>query len=205
MGWITRVHSIRCNVPPLFPFNREPASPDKATCNLSQLVLFTVSRFSGSVLYLSPIDPLSHSYPSIFPPQLPYSAFFIPYFAFLEPRIEWGELCVCLCVCVCACVCPTFAATGKVYNRPRLTERSNIVSADRLNRIHDEKGHGYAINDHKIGGEDDKRVEKEDSNSSIPFKEKSKERDNETSSNDRRILMKASDVTSKKVVWRWLN
>lgn len=35
---------------------------------------------------------------------------------------------------------------------------------------------------------------KEDSNSSIPFKEKSKEWDNETSSNDRRILMKASHV-----------
>lgn len=43
---------------------------------------------------------------------------------------EANCVCVCLCVCVCACVCPTFAATGKVYNRPRLTERSNIVSAE---------------------------------------------------------------------------
>lgn len=156
MGWITRVHSIRCNVPPLFPFNREPASPDKATCNLSQLVLFSVSRFSGSVLYLSPMDPLSHSYPSIFPPRLPHSAFFHPLFCLprTSNRTNW----------VCICVCPTFAATGKVYNRSRLTERSNIVSAE-SSRIHDEKGHSYAINDHKIGGEDDKRVEKEDSNS----------------------------------------
>lgn len=46
----------------VFPFNREPALPDKATCNLSQLVLFGVSRFSGSLLYRptlsGPIFPL---------------------------------------------------------------------------------------------------------------------------------------------------
>ena len=130
MGWITRVHGIRCNVPPLFPFNREPASPDKATCNLSQLVLFSVSRFSASVLYLSPIDHLS--YPSIFTPFCFFhSLFCLPG---TSNRI----------VCMCVRVRPTFAATGKVYNRSRLTERSNIVSAESCRivrvRINDEKG-----------------------------------------------------------------
>lgn len=72
------------------------------------------------------------TYRTLTPLFLPHSAFFIPYFAFLESN------------CVCMRVRPTFAATGKVYNRSRLTERSNNVSAESCRivrvRINDEKG-----------------------------------------------------------------
>lgn len=54
----------------VFPFNRGPALPDKATCNLSQLVLFGVSRFSGFALFLRTTSP----HPSLlyFPSVTPF-------------------------------------------------------------------------------------------------------------------------------------
>lgn len=71
--------------PPLSPFNREPVSPDKATCNLSQLVLFTVSRFSASVLHPSSPAPYRTLTPLFFPLGYPILLFSSP---ILLSRIE---------------------------------------------------------------------------------------------------------------------
>lgn len=87
--------------PPLSPFNREPVSPDKATCNLSQLVLFTVSRFSASVLHPSP--PPIALLPLYFSPSVIPFCFFHPLFCFPESS-EANRVCVRACTCVCVCV-----------------------------------------------------------------------------------------------------
>lgn len=66
--------SVRCTV--ASPFNREPTLPDKATCNLSQLVLFGVSRVPHPRL---PLSFFPSCYP-IFP-----DAYFFPFFLYLTP------------------------------------------------------------------------------------------------------------------------
>ena len=112
------VRSVRCERRPVF-FNREPALPDKATCNLSQLVLFAVSRFSGS-----PLSSVRPPPPLYFPSLTPFYAtrFFPPYFAFPislvhEPRIkqlDWLDW-----------LCPSFAAI-EVYNQRQLLSRNDV-------------------------------------------------------------------------------